>query len=71
VAFPVSDQTKLVAVAVLESLFLEHGPPLVLKNDNGSASKSEVFQAMLARYGVAWLPSPPRKPQYNGGLRGG
>ena len=68
---PVSDQTEPVATAALESLFLEHGPPLVLKSDNGSAFKSEAFQAMLARYGVAWLPSPPRKPWYNGSCEAG
>ena len=68
---PVSDQTERVTTAALESLFLEQGPPLVLKSDSGSAFKSETFQAMLARYGVAWLPSPPRKPQYNGGCEAG
>jgi hypothetical protein len=44
---------------------------LVLKSDNGSAFVSEAFQTLLIRYGVAWLPSPPRQPQYNGGCEAG
>jgi hypothetical protein len=68
---PVPDQSEPAATAVLESLFQEHGPPLVLKSDNGSAFVSGAFQALLACYGVAWLPSPPRQPQYNGGCEAG
>jgi transposase InsO family protein len=68
---PVSDQSEQAASAALETLFLQYGPPLVLKSDNGSAFKSEAFQAMLARYGVAWLPSPPYMPWYNGGCEAG
>lgn len=56
------------ACAVLERLFLDHGPPLVLKADNGSAFISAEFQSLLARYGVVILYSPPRYPQYNGAL---
>jgi transposase InsO family protein len=68
---PVADQTEAVAIAVLEGLFLEHGPPLVLKSDIGSAFKSGAFQALLRHRGVAWLPSPPRMPWYNGGCEAG
>jgi transposase InsO family protein len=68
---PVPDQAEPAATATLESLFAEHGPPLVLKSDNGSAFTSGVFQAMLVRYGVTWLPSPPRQPRYNGGCEAG
>lgn len=68
---PVLNQTEPPVTAVLESLFEKYGPPLVLKSDNGSAFKSNAFQTMLARYGVAWLPSPPRKPQYNGSCEAG
>lgn len=61
-------QTAAEACAVLERLFLDHGPPLVLKADNGSAFISAEFQALLARYQVVILSSPPRYPQYNGAL---
>jgi transposase InsO family protein len=68
---PVPDQSTPPATAALESLFVEHGPPLVLKSDNGSAFKSGEFQSMLAAYNVTWLPSPPRTPRYNGGCEAG
>jgi len=62
----VADETAETTVAALAALFDEHGPPLVLKSDNGSAFKSENFQTLLAQHRVLWLPSPPRTPQYNG-----
>jgi len=34
---PVTDETARTAMAGLEALFRQHGPPLVLKSDNGSA----------------------------------
>jgi transposase InsO family protein len=68
---PVPDQSAPPAAAALQSLFAQHGPPLVLKSDNGSAFKSDALQTMLARAGVAWLPSPPGTPRYNGGCEGG
>jgi len=61
-----------VVIAALTELFLEHGPPLVLKSDNGSAYIAAVTLDFLARQGVIPLFSPPRRPQYNGGCeRGG
>lgn len=62
----VADETAETTVAALAALFDEHGPPLVLKSDNGSAFKSEAVQTLLAQQRVLWLPSPPRTPQYNG-----
>ncbi len=67
----VPDQTAPPAAAALKSLIDQHGPPLVLKSDNGSAFKSEAFGEMLARHGIAWLPSPARMPRYNGGCEAG
>jgi hypothetical protein len=49
-------------------LFDEHGAPLVVKCDNGSAFISDAFQAFLAERGVLLLYSPPRKPAYNGAV---
>ncbi len=68
---PVANQAEEAAIAVLEELFTKHGPPLVLKSDNGSAFISDHFQSLLRRHGVAWLPSPPCKPGYNGGCEAG
>lgn len=53
---------------VLAALMAEHGPPLVLKSDNGSAFISAALQELLETIGVVPLFSPPRRPQYNGGL---
>lgn len=64
---PVDDETAAVAVAVVDSLIEQHGAPLVLKSDNGSAFKSHAWQAMLARWQVTPLYSPPITPRYNGG----
>jgi hypothetical protein len=49
-------------------LFAEHGPPLVLKSDNGSAFIAEELGQALLQEHVAQLFSPPRYPQYNGSL---
>ena len=59
---PVANQAKETAIAVLKELFAKRGPPLVLKSDNSSAFKSDHFQSLLRRRGVAWLPSPPANP---------
>lgn len=68
---PVPDQTAPPAAAVLQSLIAEHGPPLLVKSDNGSAFKGQEVQKVLAEHGIVWLPSPPRTPQYNGSCEAG
>jgi transposase InsO family protein len=52
----------------LEQLFLRHGPPLVLKRDNGSNLNQQAVDEVLARYLVMPLNSPPCYPPYNGGM---
>jgi transposase InsO family protein len=52
----------------LEQLFLLYGSPLVLKRDNGSNLNQEAVNALLARYLVIPLNSPPHYPPYNGGI---
>jgi transposase InsO family protein len=52
----------------LEQLFLRHGPPLVLKRDNGSNLNHQAVDELLARYRVIPLNSPPHYPPYNGGM---
>jgi transposase InsO family protein len=56
------------ACSILEELFARHGPPLVMKSDNGSAFIAEVMQELLRRRRVTPLLSPKRRPQYNGAL---
>jgi transposase InsO family protein len=52
----------------LERLFLQHGPPLVLKRDNGSNLNHQAVEEILARHLVIPLNSPPHYPPYNGGI---
>ncbi len=54
--------------ARLEQLFLRHGPPLVLKRDNGSNLNHQAVDEVLARHLVIPLNSPPHYPPYNGGM---
>ena len=65
---PVADETAESALPILQRLFAEHGPPLVLKSDNGSAFISETIRSTMLAEVVAQLFSPPRRPQYNGAL---
>jgi len=67
----VRDQTARPATVGLEALFAEHGAPLVLKSDNGSAFKDKDMLKLLAEHDIVWLPSPPRTPWYNGGCEAG
>jgi transposase InsO family protein len=68
---PVPDESAATAVAGLTALFREHGAPLVLKSDNGSAFISAEAAALLVEWDVAHLLSPPRLPQYNGSCEAG
>ena len=52
----------------LEELFRQHGPPLVLKRDNGGNLNQEAVDVVLARYWVVPLNSPRQYPPYNGGM---
>jgi len=55
----------------LEKLFRQHGPPLVLKRDNGGIFNTPEIDQLLARYGVIPLNSPLRCPRYNGAIERG
>ena len=68
---PVAAATADATIAVLEDLFREHGPPLVLKADNGSPFIAERTRALLARWNVLPLYSPRYTPQYNGACEAG
>jgi hypothetical protein len=52
----------------LEQLFLQHGPPWVLKRDNGSNLHHQAVEEILARHLVIPLNSPPHYPPYHGGI---
>ena len=67
---PVPDETAETTHDVLLALFREHGPPLVLKSDNGGAFKAEVIQ-LLQEWCVTQLLSPPETPEYNGSCEAG
>jgi hypothetical protein len=59
-----ADQTR----PILEALFQEHGAPLVLKNDNGSAFVADTLRQDVRREEIAQLFSPPHCPSYNGAV---
>jgi transposase InsO family protein len=71
VAAPVEAATAEATRCVLEGAFAEHGAPLVLKHDNGSHFTAGLIAATLAPHGVVSLPSPPRRPGYNGSCEAG
>jgi transposase InsO family protein len=68
---PVPDESARTAADALASLFREHGAPLVLKSDNGSAFLAAECAALLAGRGGWQLCSPPRTPRYNGSCEAG
>lgn len=68
---PVADATGDTALPVLKALVAQHGPPLVLKSDNGSAFTSALFAEWLAMWQIVPLFSPVRMPRYNGACEAG
>lgn len=70
-ALPAQSQSAEVVRDALRVLFAEHGPPLVLKSDNGSGFVAATTQALLADHRVLALLSPPGTPEYNGACEAG
>jgi hypothetical protein len=68
---PVVDESARTAGDTLVALFRQHGPPLVLKSDNGSAFISDRTQQLLDDWQVWHLRSPPDLPEYNGACEAG
>ena len=68
---PVMAATATEAAAGLAGLFAEHGPPLVLKSDNGSHFTGGAVGDLLAAHRVEHLLSPPHWPRYNGAIEAG
>lgn len=65
---PVEEGNSQSVQRIYERLFLEHGPPLVLKSDNGGPFRDDQTKALLAEYRVIPLYNPRRHPAYNGGV---
>ncbi len=70
-ALPARETTALTTTNALLALFAEHGPPLVMKSDNGSHFTALDVEAALGRAGVLHLLSPPYTPAYNGACEAG
>ena len=68
---PVLDETAATTIDALQWLFLQHGPPLVLKSDNGSGFISAAMLRFLDKWQVRPLFSPPHTPEYNGACEAG
>ena len=65
---PLKTATAKETIPALQPLFTQHGPPLVLKTDNGSPFCAEATQEFFSTWGVIPLFSPPRTPRYNGAI---
>jgi hypothetical protein len=63
---PVTDVGAETTIAILASLFWEHGPPLVFKSDNGPGFIAEDTRKLLDQWGILHLRNPRLTPQYNG-----
>ncbi len=70
-ALPVQSECAEQTIAALKSLFIEHGVPLVIKSDNGSAFTAADVEEFSLLYRVYHLLSPPRLPSYNGACEAG
>lgn len=68
---PVAAATADQAADTRAGLFAEHGPPLVLKSDNGSHFTGGAVVNLLAAHRVEHLLSPHYWPQYNGSVEAG
>ena len=68
---PILNETSENIALMLEGLFAMHGAPLVLKVDNAKAWRGEAVLAVLEKWGVLLLFSPPYTPEYNGSIEAG
>lgn len=62
----VPGERAVAAEQVLADLIAQHGAPLVLKLDNGSAFTARRFRRFCWQHGILLLHSPVRRPSYNG-----
>jgi hypothetical protein len=65
---PVKTVSADETLPVLDELIRQHGAPLVIKSDNGSAFIAQHLRGAMREQAIAQLFSPPRRPSYNGAL---
>lgn len=70
-ALPVASPTAQTVADVLVALFLHHGPPLVIKSDNGGALRGQEVRHLLDQWGVLPLVSPGYYAPFNGACEAG
>ena len=70
-ALPTAGEDAATVVALLSFLFAGHGPPLVLKLDNGAAFASDAVRRLADESTVTLLHSPTYYPAYNGSCERG
>ena len=70
-SLPVTEESGIATAMLLESLFVQYGPPLVIKSDNGATLIAKEVKKVMRRFGVTYLLSPPYYPQYNGACEAG
>jgi transposase InsO family protein len=63
----VAHEDAATVVEALADLVAEHGPPLVMKCDNGPAFRAQLTKRFLLGREIFTLYSPPYRAQYNGG----
>lgn len=68
---PVERKTGRATHDALVSLFLQYGVPLVIKEDNDGAFRTEEMQQLLNACRAVFLFSPPYTPEYNGACEAG
>jgi transposase InsO family protein len=68
---PICAANALATAEMLAMLFVRHGAPLVLKNDNDSAFGAPEVAILLDEFRVTPLFSPPYTPSYNGAIEAG
>ena len=62
----VTGERAAAVIACLRRLIAEHGAPLVLKADNGSAFIAKCLARFCRRHGITLMHSPIRRPRWNG-----
>jgi hypothetical protein len=62
----VAGERAAAVIACLRRLIAEHGAPLVLKADNGSAFIAKCLARFCRRHGITLMHSPVRRPRWNG-----
>lgn len=63
---PVPGERASAVLTLLHRLIEEHGAPLVLKADNGSAFTAAAVAQLCRSHGITRMHSPVRRPRWNG-----